>query len=208
MEFYYWVGGLAITISTSLSDCSFHLSSSGSRLWRAQRPVQCAAGFGRLTSWDRCGWSVEDWMSIGKVRRRQLMFQKPLKNTTHTLNSHMCFLGVPFLWTNDSWNCGRTETSSLIAMWAVQSGHTPKSLVNIAPGTAQFTWTKTGTISDPFAGNHIVFTVFWDTARWHATPIRQSPCNVCVWQLFPIKTLATTPVPAQTLQNPFPHWKR
>ena len=38
------------------------------------------------------------------------------------------------------------------------------------------------------------------------TPIRQSPCNVCVWQLFPIKTLATTPVPAQTLQNPFPHW--
>ena len=40
------------------------------------------------------------------------------------------------------------------------------------------------------------------------TPIRQSPCNVCVWQLFPIKTLATTPVPAQTLQNPFPHWKR
>ena len=40
-----------------------------------------------------------------------------------------------------------------------------------------------------------------------ATPIRQSPCNVCVWQLFPIKTLATTPVPAQTLQNPFPHWE-
>ena len=36
------------------------------------------------------------------------------------------------------------------------------------------------------------------------TPMRQSPCNVCVWQLFPVKTLATTPVPAQTLQNPFP----
>ena len=44
----------------------------------------------------------------------------------------------------------------------------------------------------------------WVPVKWlPLTPIRQSPCNVCVWQLFPIKTLATTPVPAQTLQNPF-----
>ena len=37
---------------------------------------------------------------------------------------------------------------------------------------------------------------------------RPSPCNVYVVQLFPLEPLATTPVPAQTLQKPFSHWNR
>ena len=42
----------------------------------------------------------------------------------------------------------------------------------------------------------------------NGTVRRPSPCNVYVWQLFPMEPLATTPVPAQTLQKPFSHWNR
>lgn len=167
MEFYYWVGGLAITIFHKFLWLFFPSQLEQLEAMKSSKTCPVCRRFWSVNKL-RPLWLIRWRLDVDWQSEEQLMFQKPLKNTTHTLSSHMCFLGVPFLWTNDSWNCGRTETSSLIAMWTVQSGHTPKSLVNIAPGTAQFTWTKTGTISDPFAGNHIVFTVFCDTARWHA----------------------------------------